>query len=67
MSAGRPRIGPTVKARLPLSMIEELDHYAEVEEVTRADVIRDLLANALDTRRHDPDADWTWSDLAPPS
>ncbi|MFY9114685.1 MAG: CopG family transcriptional regulator [Dethiobacteria bacterium] len=44
---GRPEIGPPVIIRLPEELIRELDRRAEAKGISRAEVVRRLLAEAL--------------------
>ena len=44
---GRPEIGPAVMIRLPEEMIAQLDEMAQRVEVSRAEIVRRMLAEAL--------------------
>lgn len=44
---GRPEIGPAVTIRLPEEMIAQLDQRAEAAKVSRAEIVRRMLAEAL--------------------
>jgi hypothetical protein len=44
---GRPEIGPEVKTRLPADIIAALDVMAAAKGVTRAELLRDIVSNAL--------------------
>lgn len=45
---GRPPIGHKVQVHLPPSILSRVDEIASSEGVTRSDVIRRLLGEALD-------------------
>lgn len=45
---GRPEIGPEVYTRLPADMIEQLDAAAKLADVSRAEIIRRVLDEALE-------------------
>lgn len=44
---GRPEIGPATQIRLPQEMMDDLDAIAERDHVSRAEVIRRLVAQGL--------------------
>ena len=44
---GRPEIGPVIQVRLPEEMIAQLDEMAQRVEVSRAEIVRRMLAEAL--------------------
>lgn len=49
---GRPEIGPEVRGlRLPPDVVEEIEGLAEAAGVKRAEVLRELVVEALDRRR----------------
>ena len=45
---GRPEIGPAIQVRLPENLLTKVDARADAEGVSRAEMIRELLAKALD-------------------
>lgn len=45
---GRPEIGPTIQVRLPENLLTQVDARADAEGVSRAEMVRMLLAKALD-------------------
>lgn len=44
---GRPPVGPVITVRIPPDLLALLDAEAERRETTRAEMIRDILADAL--------------------
>ena len=44
---GRPEIGPTIQVRLPEDLLAQIDAKAEAENVSRAEMVRALLGEAL--------------------
>lgn len=44
---GRPEIGPAIQVRLPEDMLAAVDSRADAEGVSRAEMVRMLLAEAL--------------------
>ncbi len=40
---GRPRIGPVVEVRLPDDILATIDQCAEVNDMTRAEIIREAI------------------------
>ena len=44
---GRPEVGPAIHTRLPADLLDQVDERAKAEGVTRAEMIRSLLAQAL--------------------
>jgi hypothetical protein len=45
---GRPEIGPKIEVRLPENLLTKVDARADAEGVSRAEMVRMLLAEALD-------------------
>ena len=48
---GRPRIGEPVLIRLPADLLADVDKRAVADDVSRAEMIRRLLGQALTRRR----------------
>lgn len=49
---GRPEIGPEVRGlRLPQEVIDEIEGLADAAGVKRAEVLRELVVEALERRR----------------
>ena len=44
---GRPPIGPAITLRLPADLLKQLDRRAKRDGVTRAELVRQLLSDAL--------------------
>lgn len=48
---GRPEIGPAIQVRLPEDLLAAVDAKAEAENVSRAEMVRTLLDEAISIRR----------------
>lgn len=44
---GRPYIGPSIHARVPRDVLDELDELAKKENTTRAELIREAVVELL--------------------